>query len=178
MLLPDQTYEQCQDILAPLEALRKILEESKYEPRLDDGNNYKQDVASVEKKKTEKLNRAVDNSDNELRSCSPESYGKTSEFFNNIPLYTGEPLGPFSIPNKRTSIRTSADVLKECESFLYKHRIRPDFFCRYRKAIKYESTKALLTYYVTIFQCCQQIKISNKEPSIKDVSFLQCCHQI
>ncbi len=140
MLLPDQTYEQCQDILAPLEALRKILEDSKFEPRLDDGSNCKQNVVNVcEKKKLYKLKILVENNDeDEVRSCSPESYGKTSEFFNNIPLYTGEPLGPFSIPNKRTSIRTSADVLKECESFLYKHRIRPDFFCRYRKAIKYD----------------------------------------
>lgn len=139
MLLPDQTYEQCQDILAPLEALRKILEDSKFEPRLDDGTNFKQNGINVEKKKVEKLKKIVENNQNEMdiRSCSPESYGKTSEFFNNIPIYTGEPLGPFSIPNKRTSIRTSADVLKECESFLYKHRIRPDFFCRYRKAIKY-----------------------------------------
>lgn len=137
MLLPDQTYEQCQDILAPLEALRKILEESKFEPRLDDGNNCKQNVMNVEKRKVEKLKRLVENNNDDERSCSPESYGKTSEFFNNIPIYTGEPLGPFSIPNKRTSIRTSADVLKECESFLYKHRIRPDFFCRYRNAIKY-----------------------------------------
>lgn len=137
MLLPDQTYEQCQDILAPLEALRKILEDSKFEPRLDDENSYKQDVATVEKKNDEKLEKLVENNVDDVRSCSPESYGKTSEFFNNIPIYTGEPLGPFSIPNKRTSIRTSADVLKECEEFLYKHRIRPDFFCRYRKAIKY-----------------------------------------
>lgn len=138
MLLPDQTYEQCQDILAPLEALRKILEDSKFEPRLDDGTNYKQN--NVEKKKIEKLKKLVENNvDEDVRSCSPESYGKTSEFFNNIPIYTGEPLGPFSLTNKRTSIRTSADVLKECESFLYKHRIRPDFFCRYRKAIKYNN---------------------------------------
>lgn len=136
MLLPDQTYEQCQDILAPLEALRKILEDSKFEPRLDDGNNYKQNVTNSGKKKIEKSKKDGENNVDEIRSCSPESYGKTSEFFNNIPVYTGEPLGPFSIPNKRTSIRTSADVLKECELFLYKHRIRPDFFCRYRKAIK------------------------------------------
>lgn len=26
------------------------------------------------------------------------------------------------------------DVLKECEEFLHSHRIRPDFFCRYRQA--------------------------------------------
>jgi len=136
MLLPDQTYEQCQDILAPLEALRKILEDSKFEPRLDDGTNYKPNVTNLEKKKIEKCKKVVEINVDEIRSCSPESYGKTSEFFNNIPIYTCEPLGPFSIPNKRTSIRTSADVLKECELFLYKHRIRPDFFCRYRKAIK------------------------------------------
>lgn len=141
MLLPDQTYEQCQDILAPLEALRKILEDSKFEPRLDDGINYKQNVVNVEKKKIDKLKKLIENNDDEVRSSSPESYGKTSEFFNSIPVYTGEPLGPFSLPNKRTSIRTSADVLKECEQFLYKHRIRPDFFCRYRKAIKYDKSK-------------------------------------
>lgn len=144
MLLPDQTYEQCQDILAPLEALRKILEDSKFEPRLDDGHNCKQNVVNVEKKHTEKLKKLVENNDDDgIRSCSPESYGKTSEFFNNIPIYTGEALGPFSLTNltnKKTSIRTSADVLKECESFLYKHRIRPDFFCRYRKAIKYNKS--------------------------------------
>lgn len=143
MLLPDQTYEQCQDILAPLEALRKIIEDSKFEPRLDDGSNNKQNVTNLEKN-NEKCKKIVANHVDEIRSCSPDSYGKTSEFFNNIPIYTGEPLGPFSLPNKKSSIRTSADVLKECEIFLYKHRIRPDFFCRYRKAIKYDTQSMIL----------------------------------
>jgi hypothetical protein len=66
-----------------------------------------------------------------------ENYERTSEFFNNIPEYDGEALGPFSVHSKQDfSIRTNVDLLKACELFLSTHRIRPDFFCKYRNAVE------------------------------------------
>lgn len=78
-----------------------------------------------------------DDDESDSRCQTPESYTHTSEFFNNIPEFKGVPLRPFSIPpDKQGPLKTNANLLKECESFLFKHRIRPDFFCRYRKAMK------------------------------------------
>uniref|UniRef100_A0A182S829 Uncharacterized protein n=1 Tax=Anopheles maculatus TaxID=74869 RepID=A0A182S829_9DIPT len=69
-----------------------------------------------------------------------DDYDKTSDFFNNIPEFQGEALGPFSITGKRTepdwgSIRTNVDILRACELFLMRHRMRPDFFCKYKTAM-------------------------------------------
>lgn len=119
-------------------------------------------------------NSAERPSDGELRISTPENFGRTTEFFNNIPDYLGDPFRPFSLsavaeaaaadkdgerlPRRalrpsardnadekrqrprpaaagRSAKEDSADVLKECEQFLHTHRIRPDFFCRYRKAV-------------------------------------------
>lgn len=71
------------------------------------------------------------------RVSSPESFKQTCDFFNNIPEYNGEPLGPFSIPKSYKMSHTTADLLKECEILLNKYRIRPDFFCRYREAMEW-----------------------------------------
>uniref|UniRef100_A0A2M3Z623 Uncharacterized protein n=1 Tax=Anopheles braziliensis TaxID=58242 RepID=A0A2M3Z623_9DIPT len=70
-----------------------------------------------------------------------DDYDKTSDFFNNIPEFQGEALGPFSLAGKQNrpepepepdpdwaSIRTNVDILRACELFLVRHRIRPDFF--------------------------------------------------
>ncbi|XP_053691806.1 myosin-G heavy chain [Sabethes cyaneus] len=63
-------------------------------------------------------------------------YDKTSDFFNNIPEFQGESLGPFSLNNKNDlNIRTNIDILRACELFLMRNRIRPDFFCKYKKVI-------------------------------------------
>lgn len=160
MLLPDQTYEQCQEILAPLKAIRKILEDSNVEPTLFENTTKcasSRPVIVIEKKKKKLVDKNSKNvcvsdkpyqsNESIIRVDTPENFGKTSDFFNNIPEYTGDPLGPFTLPDKKNNendgecggiktSKTSADVLKECELFLYKHRIRPDFFCRYRKAIE------------------------------------------
>lgn len=156
MLLPDQTYEQCQVILAPLKVIRKILVDSKVEPELleiskpnipNNGHVHRNTAKSVKTKseKVRKIGRSSEEVDNVFISAdrgeTPDSFRKTSEFFNNIPDYAGNPMGPFSLPNKTTTenevkSKASADVLKECELFLHKHRIRPDFFCRYRKALE------------------------------------------
>ncbi|XP_058056598.1 uncharacterized protein LOC131207977 [Anopheles bellator] len=69
-----------------------------------------------------------------------DDYERTSDFFNNIPEFQGEALGPFSIAGKGAepdwgSIRTNVDILRACELFLMHHRIRPDFFCKYKKAM-------------------------------------------
>uniref|UniRef100_A0A182NAV0 Uncharacterized protein n=1 Tax=Anopheles dirus TaxID=7168 RepID=A0A182NAV0_9DIPT len=69
-----------------------------------------------------------------------DDYDKTSDFFNNIPEFQGEALGPFSIESKGNepdwgSIRTNVDVLRACELFLMRHRMRPDFFCKYKTAM-------------------------------------------
>lgn len=120
MLLPDQTYDQCQQIIAPLKALKIILECNEIE------SNLKTKI---------RLNKEPKNEETFIEPA-PENYGKTFEFFDNIPDYVGEPLGPFSLPDKKVFGKTNADVLKVCEQFLHKHRIRPDFFCRYRKALR------------------------------------------
>lgn len=70
------------------------------------------------------------------RTDTPESFQATCDFFNNIPEFHGEPLGPFSIPKAHKMLDADADLLKECELLLNKYRIRPDFFCRYRKAME------------------------------------------
>lgn len=70
----------------------------------------------------------------------PNDYDKTSDFFNNIPEFHGESLGPFSLQsqkqNELTNIRTNIDILRACELFLMRNRIRPDFFCKYKKVVK------------------------------------------
>lgn len=154
MLLPDQTYEQCQDMLAPLVALKRILNDTESKPQIE--TEYKGKCNIVEDQSEDsgdevnekddivKCGPTVDNAtdapgdkDTDERLHTPESYDQTSDFFNNVPDFNGEPLGPFSISYARDSQRTSADLMKECELFLHRHRIRPDFFCRYRKAMEY-----------------------------------------
>lgn len=72
----------------------------------------------------------------EYRVPTPEGFEQTAAFFNNIPEFHGEAPGPFSIPkHNKLSYRTE-DLLKECEELLNKYRIKPDFFCRYRKAME------------------------------------------
>lgn len=142
LLLPDQTYEQCQHALTPLIALQRLLSDADYRPKIDSDSKGKtahyspfggQSIDRSDFGSTSTQSNKSD--DHNLRADSPESYEQTSEFFNNIPDFNGEPLGPFSIPQTRDNVKTTADLLKECEQFLYKYRIRPDFFCRYRKAI-------------------------------------------
>lgn len=144
LLLPDQTYEQCQHVLTPLIALRRLLNDADYRPKIEFDSNGK--TISFAAFKEHSIEHSGDSGstttqsdgcdDHKVRADSPESYEQTSEFFNNIPDFNGEPLGPFSIPQTRDNVKTTADLLKECELFLYKYRIRPDFFCRYRKAIE------------------------------------------
>lgn len=145
LLLPDQTYEQCQHVLTPLIALRRLLNDADYRPKIEfDTNGGKSAPYSAFKVQTtigrsdcgSTTTQSDGSDDHKVRADSPESYEQTSEFFNNIPDFNGEPLGPFSIPQTRDNVKTTADLLKECEQFLYKYRIRPDFFCRYRKAME------------------------------------------
>jgi hypothetical protein len=88
-----------------------------------------EEKSRMEEKKNAKNAQRRDNGD--------ENYERTSEFFNNIPEFDGEALGPFSVHSKQDfSIRTNVDLLKACEVFLETHRIRPDFFCKYRSAVE------------------------------------------
>lgn len=145
LLLPDQTYEQCQHVLTPLIALRRLLSDADYRPTITFEPNGKPATAhrtfveqSIGRSDCGSTTTQSDGSDDhKVRADSPASYEQTSEFFNNIPDFNGEPLGPFSIPQTRDNVKTTADLLKECEQFLYKYRIRPDFFCRYRKAMEW-----------------------------------------
>ena len=141
MLLPDQTYEQCQDILTPFVALNCALADSEFATKQDKIANIANDgPAQQSRLDGSHASRSDENSTDEEtddeRVDTPESYDETSEFFDNIPDYNGEPLRPFSISNSNESSRTNADLLKECEMFLCKYRIRPDFFCRYRNALQ------------------------------------------
>lgn len=155
MLLPDQTYEQYQDVSAPLLALKRMLFNIDSRPQIEIECNGKYCVENSD----ENVSCSQNTSDNlaistrndagetekfqstetveEARVDTPENYEQISEFFNNVPEYTGQPLGPFSIPQTdEDSKKNRADLLKECELFLYKHRIRPDFFCRYRRVLQ------------------------------------------
>lgn len=140
LLLPDQTYEQCQDELTPLIALRRLLNDADYRPKITVETNGKPTAfveQSIGRSDCGSTTTQSDGSDDhKVRADTPASYEQTSEFFNNIPDFNGEPLGPFSIPQTQDNVKTTADLLKECETFLYKYRIRPDFFCRYRKAME------------------------------------------
>ncbi|XP_059609617.1 uncharacterized protein LOC132256982 [Phlebotomus argentipes] len=84
----------------------------------------------------------IKTTENHSRSNSPKDFERTTNFFNNIPEFCGQPLRPFTRPensskepHQTNSVHTNLDILRACEMFLYKHRIRPDFFCRYKKAM-------------------------------------------
>lgn len=70
---------------------------------------------------------------------SHENFDKTTEFFNNIPDFQGETILPFTLTNKNDGVGGSSnfDLFRACELFLVKNRIRPDFFCKYKSALKW-----------------------------------------
>lgn len=151
LLLPDQTYEQCQDLLTPLIVLKRLLTNADFRPKIEidlNGKKSTNNAATIRRSyecqfrgqrsngESNGTTPTDEDVENEIRIRTPNGYEHTSEFFNNIPEFNGEPLGPFSIPNTRETSKTTADLLKECEMFLYKYRIKPDFFCRYRKAME------------------------------------------
>lgn len=157
LLLPDQTYEQYQGektlTTSPLIALKRILSDANFCPKIPHFDGLPRFEANG--KKTSPRNgptnvngffgihlgnstgpAKTERNDREQRTGTPESFQQTCDFFNNIPEYNGEPLGPFSIPKVNRVSNNDADLLKECELLLYKYRIRPDFFCRYGKAME------------------------------------------
>lgn len=159
LLLPDQTYEQYQGekttlSTSPLIALKRILSDANFCPKIPhfDGlprfeSNGKKPIArnvqtncngffGISLANSSGTNSKSERNDRDQRASTPDSFKETCDFFNNIPEFNGEPLGPFSIPKASRISHTDADLLKECELLLYKYRIRPDFFCRYRKAME------------------------------------------
>lgn len=158
LLLPDQTYEQYQGektlTTTPLLALKRLLSDANFCPKIPhvfDTHVKKNGTQSASSHANGffGLNLGnvlggtkIDRNDQEkqkqqqLRPGTPESFQQTNDFFNNIPEFHGEPLGVFSIPKANRMSNNDADLLKECELLLYKYRIRPDFFCRYRKAME------------------------------------------
>lgn len=149
LLLPDQTYEQYQGektltTSSPLIALKRILGDANFCPKIphfDGLSNGKKVVTRNGQTNFNgffgiNLTSKQERGDREQRTGTPDSFQQTCDFFNNIPEFHGEPLGPFSIPKAHKVSNADADLLKECELLLYKYRIRPDFFCRYRKAME------------------------------------------
>lgn len=143
MLLPDQTYEQCQDKLETLKILKKILHGSTelLEPTIFPGTKHTSEIPKQQTPGKQNADQPISIKEHSRSgqnhfTSEPilEAPGKVSEFFDNIPDFVGEPLGPFSIPKKKLVEKEKDDIFKECENILQKHRIRPDFFCRYRKA--------------------------------------------
>lgn len=156
LLLPDQTYEQYQGektlTTSPLIALKRILSDANFCPKIPHFDGLTRSF-EVNGKKTISRNASTNvngffgiqlgnlssttkSEQRNERAGTPESFQQTCDFFNNIPEFNGEPLGPFSIPKANRVSNNDADLLKECELLLYKYRIRPDFFCRYRKAME------------------------------------------
>lgn len=166
MLLPDQTYEQ----MAPLAAFKSQFNGNRFKPKklqrliknFGHGNRLRNDLNTkcrlqIQDSCNEIIEEVAgeeetDSSEDDISdewdsSDTSQSYDNTSDFFNNIPEFDGEPLGPFSLNDKCNDNKTahiSDDVLKEFETFLWRYRIRPDFFCRYRKVIKYGKTFILV----------------------------------
>lgn len=165
LLLPDQTYEQYQGehtlSHSPLSTIKRILNEAAFGPKIrnftDSPAIQRSSAATNGKKSTNRIcisnvqsnleaffgvmgnnnsSKMVETKYKEYRVATPEGFEQTADFFNNIPDFNGESLGPFSIPKHNKLSHRTEDVLKECELLLYKYRIRPDFFCRYRKAME------------------------------------------
>lgn len=164
LLLPDQTYEQYQgqktlSTSSPLITLKRILSDTTFCPKITQFTEQKhiQQHPKNTNGKPKPVDRPVkaaaaqmdfntffsgigtknaSNSSKTDRASTPESFKQTCDFFNNIPEFNGEPLGPFSVPKSFKMSHTTADLLKECEILLNKYRIRPDFFCRYRQAME------------------------------------------
>ncbi|XP_055304747.1 uncharacterized protein LOC129569673 [Sitodiplosis mosellana] len=169
LLLPDQTYEQYQGektlTTSPLIALKRILGDANFCPKIPhfdvglpngvpkgktsttrNGQNgnfngfFGIHLGNSSGSSNKTGEQRTKNVQQPQRTDTPESFKATCDFFNNIPEFHGEPLGPFSIPKAHKMSDADADLLKECELLLNKYRIRPDFFCRYRKAMD-ESAK-------------------------------------
>lgn len=166
LLLPDQTYEQYQGEKAlpktPLSELKRILSEATPLPPKSfhfiksavlaktpttNGNKPTAHRTRITNVQThlEAFFGVMGNTQTtkgshikykEYRVPTPEGFEQTAEFFNNIPEFHGEALGPFSIPKQNKLSYRTEDLLKECEELLNKYRIKPDFFCRYRKAME------------------------------------------
>lgn len=157
LLLPDQTYEQYQGektlTTSPFIALKRILSDANFCPKIPHFDGLPRFETNSKKSLPRNVPTNVngffgihlgnvsctsktDRNEREQRTSTPESFQQTCDFFNNIPEFHGEPLGPFSIPKANRTSNNDADLLKECELLLYKYRIRPDFFCRYRKAME------------------------------------------
>lgn len=150
MLLPDQTYEQAvghpNKILPPKIPHLKVFHRKGDSKFLKIDREYLDDVLEEEIDQDEVCSN---------RNESTGSYEKTSEFFNNIPDYVGETFMPFDVKEERgiiddrdnvgddqdddeekKSFANSSDILRECEQFLWRYRIRSDFFCKYHKAVR------------------------------------------
>lgn len=166
LLLPDQTYEQYQGEKGlpktPLSALKRILSENTSLPPKSfhfiksavtaktptiNGSKTTANRTRIANVQTHleaffgvmgntQPTKSNHNKFKEYRVPTPEGFEQTAEFFNNIPEFHGEALGPFSIPKQNKLSYRAEDLLKECEELLTKYRIKPDFFCRYRKAME------------------------------------------
>lgn len=143
LLLPDQTYEESKDQKSsvPIKALKNLLSNTKLEPHItkidsDEKISFDNSKAKSIKNVSNTTNDVHSTEAPKVHTSKTEDFEKVSEFFNNIPEFIGEPLGPFSIEDAKDGTKTDADLLKECERFLNKYRIKPEFFCRYRKKLE------------------------------------------
>lgn len=164
LLLPDQTYEQYQgqktlSTSSPLITLKRILSDTTFCPKITqqftepkniqqhpNTNGKPKPILRSAKAAAARMDfdtffsgigtKTASHSTKTDRASTPEGFKQTCDFFNNIPEFNGEPLGPFSIPKSFKMSHTTADLLKECEILLNKYHIRPDFFCRYRQAME------------------------------------------
>lgn len=136
LLLPDETYDECKDQnpLASMKALQNLLINTKFEPHITKTDSDEKISSCTSKIKFIKHVQPIEQP--EVQSNELKDFEKISEFFNNIPEFVGEPLRPFRKEDAKDRTRTEADIIKECERFLQKYRIKPDFFCRYRKALE------------------------------------------
>ncbi|EDX04258.1 GD23546 [Drosophila simulans] len=131
--------------------------------------------------------------------ASSSSYERTADFFENIPDFHGESLPTFlyspsveqDAQAKGDAVRLERedededqdsestsqsddceddDVLRLCEDFLCRHRMRPDFFCQYHKAVSSTTPSPKQTKTSTpIVQCKSASPPGKVQADIKDL---------
>ncbi|XP_037959000.1 uncharacterized protein LOC119688392 [Teleopsis dalmanni] len=147
MLLPDETYEDYEEKLNFRRIFTKDIKDSKANLKLlANRANFitSPDVVTQGGGLTQR--------DHDVNSVSftSGSYEYNTDFFNNIPDFMGETFPPCTFEHQcsdgRSDTATSrsnsdidsnatSEVLRICKDFLWRHRMRPDFFCQYHKAI-------------------------------------------
>lgn len=138
MLLPDQTYEE-----AVSHFEKFTLKDINDQKLAKENHNPLRNTSSSSSKDDYKVQDARSSSSHD---SSADNYNRNTFDFFNAPAKCFETSNCMRLPisNDIEDTTSSGDdplfkgtnILRECELFLWQHNIRPDFFCRYHKAIR------------------------------------------